>query len=70
MWRITGDERYREWGWEMFQSFVKYTAAEDDAGFTSLSDANVIPPDVKDNMESFWLVSSLSAYVNLNDLCR
>lgn len=56
MWRITGDEKYREWGWEMFKSFVKWTAAEDAAGFTSLSDANVIPPELKDNMESFWLV--------------
>ena len=29
MWRITGDEMYREWGWEMFKSFVKYTAYPD-----------------------------------------
>ncbi|OKL61744.1 hypothetical protein UA08_02819 [Talaromyces atroroseus] len=26
MYRVTGDELYREWGWEMFKSFVKYTA--------------------------------------------
>lgn len=57
MWRITGDVRYREWGWEMFKSFMRYTAVEDGGGFTSLSNANVIPPKVKDNMESFWLVS-------------
>lgn len=57
MWRITGNEMYREWGWEMFTSFVKYTAADDGAGFTSLSAANEIPPMLKDNMESFWLVS-------------
>lgn len=57
MWRITGDEKYREWGWEMFTSFVKYSAAEDGAGFTSLANANEIPPLLKDNMESFWLVS-------------
>lgn len=57
MWRITGDEKYREWGWEMFTSFVKYSAAEDGAGFTSLANANDIPPLLKDNMESFWLVS-------------
>lgn len=56
MWRITGDVKYREWGWEMFRSFMNYTAVEDGGGFTSLSDANVIPPVVKDNMESFWLV--------------
>jgi len=57
MWRITGNEMYREWGWEMFKSFVKYTAADDGAGFTSLSKANEIPPMLADNMESFWLVS-------------
>ena len=59
MWRITGDPIYREWGWEMFQSFVKYTAADDGAGFTSLAHANEIPPIMKDNMESFWLVRLL-----------
>lgn len=58
MWRITGEVKYREWGWEMFRSFVNYTAVEDDGGFTSLSDANTIPPVPRDNMESFWLVSS------------
>jgi mannosyl-oligosaccharide alpha-1,2-mannosidase len=57
MWRITGDVKYREWGWEMFESFVNYTAVADGGGFTSLNNANVIPPKVKDNMESFWLVS-------------
>lgn len=57
MWRITGDVKYREWGWEMFESFVNYTEAAGGGGFTSLWGANEIPPAVKDNMESFWLVS-------------
>jgi len=61
MWRITGDVKYREWGWEMFEAFVKYTSAEDGAGFTSLSNANVLPPELKDNMESFWMVRLLRA---------
>lgn len=26
MYRVTGDELYREWGWQMFKSFVKHTA--------------------------------------------
>lgn len=26
MYRITGDEVYRHWGWEMFKNFVKHTA--------------------------------------------
>lgn len=57
MWRITGDQKYRDWGWEMFQSFINYTAADDDAGFTSVADVNSTPPMLRDNMESFWLVS-------------
>lgn len=59
MWRITGDEMYREWGWEIFTSFVKFTATADGAGFTSLSNANKIPPEMRDNMESFWLAETL-----------
>ncbi|THC89603.1 hypothetical protein EYZ11_010953 [Aspergillus tanneri] len=26
MYRITGDETYRHWGWEMFKSFIRHTA--------------------------------------------
>ncbi|KAM3465746.1 hypothetical protein MY5147_006165 [Beauveria neobassiana] len=59
MWRITGDVKYREWGWEMFTSFMNYTAVEEQGGFTSLDDANVIPPRTRDNMESFWLAETL-----------
>lgn len=62
MWRITGDVTYREWGWEMFKSFVDYTALEDGGGFTSLSDANQLPPKMKDNMESFWLAETLKYF--------
>lgn len=65
MWRITGDEKYREWGWEMFKAFVKYSAVADGAGFTSLANANEIPPLLKDNMESFWLVRDTSMLASL-----
>ncbi|KAI1243737.1 hypothetical protein MGN70_013603 [Eutypa lata] len=59
MWRITGDVKYREWGWEMFKSFLKYTQVEENGDFSSLSNANVIPPVMRDNMESFWLAETL-----------
>ncbi|EAS31846.3 mannosyl-oligosaccharide 1,2-alpha-mannosidase [Coccidioides immitis RS] len=76
MYRITGDETYRFWGWEMFKSFIKHTAVvedepspgapSDDAsyirGFTSLSNANTIPPVKRDNMESFWLAETLKYF--------
>ncbi|KAF9886224.1 mannosyl-oligosaccharide alpha-1,2-mannosidase [Aspergillus nanangensis] len=77
MYRITEDETYRQWGWEMFKSFVRHTAVvehdnhftSDDntngqgtsriVGFTSLSNADTIPPVQRDNMESFWMAETL-----------
>jgi mannosyl-oligosaccharide alpha-1,2-mannosidase len=56
MWRITGEQRYRDWGWEMFQNFVKWTEVEDGTGYSSLSSVLKTPPPMRDNMESFWLV--------------
>lgn len=77
MYRITGDETYRHWGWEMFKSFIKHTAVietEGDPsdktkkpsshimGFTSLSNVNTIPAVQRDNMESFWLAETLKYF--------
>ena len=55
MYRITEDPMYREWGWEIFKAFQKYTLVEDGEGYTSLNNVNAIPPTRRDNMESFWL---------------
>jgi hypothetical protein len=76
MWRITGDEIYRQWGSEMFESFMKYTEAADGAGYTSISNVNQIPPPSRNNMESFWPVcsalspSSSTCEDDANFLCR
>jgi hypothetical protein len=55
MWRLTGDEIYREWGWKIFESFVEHTRVNT-GGYTSLDAVTKVPPPVRDNMESFWLV--------------
>ena len=62
MWRITGDESYRELGWEMFTSFIRHTAVNDGTGFSSLANANEVPPPLRDNMESFWLAETLKYF--------
>lgn len=62
MWRITGDVKYRDWGWDMFKSFMNYTAVDGGGGFTSLSNANTVPPATRDNMESFWLAETLKYF--------
>ncbi|OQO07459.1 hypothetical protein B0A48_07156 [Cryoendolithus antarcticus] len=62
MWRITGEEKYRTWGWEMFQAFVEHTAVKDGTGFTSIANVNHIPAVGRDNMESFWLAETLKYF--------
>ncbi|EZF32531.1 hypothetical protein H109_04442 [Trichophyton interdigitale MR816] len=90
LYRITEDEMYREWGWEMFKNFIKHTAVIEDEipkqnqdgsleqstsddnsptakssyirAFTSLSNADTIPPGRIDNMESFWLAETLKYF--------
>lgn len=57
MWRVTKDIIYREWGWKIFEAFMKHAAVPDGGGFTSLDDVTKIPAPQRDNMESFWLVS-------------
>ncbi|CAD0087051.1 unnamed protein product [Aureobasidium mustum] len=62
MWRITGDDIYREWGWEMFESFVKHTAVDHNGGYTSINDVTSVPTTSRDNMESFWLAETLKYF--------
>lgn len=58
LYRITGDSKYREWGWQIFEAFEKYTKI-DSGGYTSLDDVTVIPPRRRDKMETFFLGETL-----------
>jgi hypothetical protein len=55
MYRLTKDEIYREWGWEIFESFREHTKVET-GGYSSLDDVTKVPAPLRDNMESFWMV--------------
>lgn len=62
LYRLTGDEKYREYGYEIFQNFIKHTKVvneQGDVSYTSLDDMTVIPPRKRDNMESFWFAETL-----------
>ena len=59
MWRLTKDETYRQWGWEIFKAFMEHSVVEGGGGFTSLDTVLTVPPRQRDNMESFWLVCLL-----------
>ncbi|ODV80784.1 glycoside hydrolase family 47 protein [Suhomyces tanzawaensis NRRL Y-17324] len=62
LYRLTGDVKYREYGYEIFQSFLTHTKVVNDKGevaYTSLDDVTKIPSTKKDNVESFWFAETL-----------
>lgn len=62
LYKLTGDVKYRKWGYEIFQNFVKYTKVTTPSGlvsYSSLNDVTSKDPSYKDNMESFWLAETL-----------
>lgn len=58
MHRVTGDPKYREWGWKIFQAFEKYTRVAT-GGYSSLERTIENPPRMKDKMETFFLGETL-----------
>ena len=54
--RSTGDEKYREQGWKIFQAFERHCKVPD-GGYASIENVEVVPALQEDKMETFWLVS-------------
>lgn len=59
LYRLTKNPIYREWGWNIFESFQKWTKVSGDGGYASVDNVRRIPPPLRDNMESFWLSETL-----------
>ena len=53
--RLTGDDRYREYGWNIFQSIEKYCRLES-GGYVSILDVDNVDSRKIDKMETFFLV--------------
>ena len=58
LWRVTGDERYRDWGWQAFQAFEEHCRTED-SGYAGIEDVDVVPPTKDNTQQSFWLAETL-----------
>ncbi|KAK0530204.1 mannosyl-oligosaccharide alpha-1,2-mannosidase [Tilletia horrida] len=58
--QLTGDEQYREWGWEIFQAFEKHCKVES-GGYASIDDVDAADgkPEQVNKMETFWLSETL-----------
>lgn len=67
LYRLTGDRKYRDWGWKIFQSFEKYSKLPE--GYSSMN--NVRNPGnvgLRNKMESFFLGETLKyLYLLFND---
>ncbi|KAI5055411.1 hypothetical protein GOP47_0028932 [Adiantum capillus-veneris] len=61
LYRITGDSKYRDWGWKIFQAFESHTKVES-GGFSSLDDVTTIPAPKRDKMETFFLGETLKYF--------
>jgi len=56
--RLTGDDRYREHGWGIFQSIEKYCRLES-GGYVSILDVDDVNTGKIDKMETFFLSETL-----------
>jgi mannosyl-oligosaccharide alpha-1,2-mannosidase len=60
MYRITGDDYWRDKGWKMFTAIQSYTLT--DLAHSAISDVTSAVPIFKDAMESFWLAETLKYF--------
>ncbi|KAH7011798.1 glycoside hydrolase [Ilyonectria destructans] len=60
MWRITGDEIWRDAAWRMWEGIVKET--ENSLAFASVSDVRQEGSDQEDSMETFWMSETLKYF--------
>lgn len=59
LWRRTGEARWREAGWAIFQAFQKHCRLPDGRGYAGLRDVRVLPPVRDDTQQSFFLAETL-----------
>ncbi|EKM61778.1 glycoside hydrolase family 47 protein [Phanerochaete carnosa HHB-10118-sp] len=56
--RLTGDPRYREYGWSIFQAIEKYCRIES-GGYASVLNVDEVPVKYEDKMETFLMSETL-----------
>lgn len=60
MYRMTGDKKWADKAWKMFQAVEKHTRTRTAAA--ALSDVTMSHPAQEDSMESFWLAETLKYF--------
>ena len=57
MYRVTGEVKYQEYGWEVFAAFETFSRV--DNGYTGIRDVTKMPMTRDDTMQSFFLAETL-----------
>jgi mannosyl-oligosaccharide alpha-1,2-mannosidase len=60
MYRLTGDTKWQDKGWKMFESIINATTSE--FGHSAIVSVTEKPPMKQDSMESFWLAETLKYF--------
>ena len=58
LWIITGDEKYRRWGWDIFEAFKQHARDPATGAYCSLRDVRRLSTR-KDETESFFMAETL-----------
>ncbi len=56
--RLTGDNRYRDYGWSIFEAIEKYCKIES-GGYASILNVDEVPVKLEDKMETFYMVGDV-----------
>jgi len=57
MWRLTHDQKYRDWGWEVFQSIDRYCKAP--KGYSGIRDVTTTAVSFDNVQQSFFMAETL-----------
>lgn len=57
-WRLTGDQRYRDWGWQVFSAIEKHCKIAS-GGYATVLNVDRLPAEHEDKMETFFLAETL-----------
>jgi mannosyl-oligosaccharide alpha-1,2-mannosidase len=57
LWRLTGDVKYREWGWDVVKALEKHCRVEH--GYSGVKNVYTVPVVYDDVQQSFFLAETL-----------
>lgn len=59
LYRLTHNERYREWAWELAQAIQQHAKVAESGGFSDLKTVNSVPPTFSDHQPAQFFSSTL-----------